>query len=536
MARTYRKEHQTRFLWKVGIGLLAFLALPALSAPLRVAIAQEASNLTPYSPGLPETLLELVYDKLASPSPYLGNARPWLATAIVPEGQDGRTWRIELRDGIRWHDGKAFTAGDVVFTLRYYRDGISNRWTHHVSDTPKLTTIEQLNRLSLRIRCELPCPLFDRVTAADLVILPAHLWSSVAHPNLYRGAVIGTGPYRMVELKPGRFLRLEANPDYFAGTPRVKSIIVSFIRNPATAFAALSAGELDLVAGPVPPELVGSLSRRPGLASLQGGDKGVNAVEVRLNFDRPPLSDPDFRRAIALATRPGEVLQRVVLGQGVPGSFPAPASPWTKPGLTQMGDDPVAAASILDAKGFRDRDGDGFREDAHGRPLRFSLKVTTTEPLHQRAAQVVARQLKAVGLRTRIDLVDPARARALYTTRQFDLMIGDVTPHTLADPDQFMLSVIGGYLWRDGRSYPALEALIKEWRAATTADARIQAGYKLQELHSRAPATLMLYYPRPRYAYRPKAYNRWRFVAGMGVFHKWSLVELFDDAPKWSTP
>ena len=126
----------------------------------------------------------------------------------MPEGDDGRTWRIDVRDGIRWHDGKPFTAGDVAFTFRYYRDGVSNRWTHHISDTPKLTSIEQLNGRSVRIRCQLPCPLFDRVTAADLVILPAHLWHSVDHPHLYHGAIVGTGPYRVSKHAPGRFLRL----------------------------------------------------------------------------------------------------------------------------------------------------------------------------------------------------------------------------------------------------------------------------------------------------------------------------------------
>ena len=67
-----------------------------------MAIPQEVATVTPYSPGVPETLLELVYDKLAGPSPYLANATPWLATAIVPEGSDGRSWRIRLRDNVRW--------------------------------------------------------------------------------------------------------------------------------------------------------------------------------------------------------------------------------------------------------------------------------------------------------------------------------------------------------------------------------------------------------------------------------------------------
>jgi peptide/nickel transport system substrate-binding protein len=525
------------FRFGVGIGLLFCLALSAASAPLRVSIAQDVANLTPYSPGIPDPLLDLVYDKLAAPSPYLGNATPWLATAIVAEGTDGRTWRIQLRDGVRWHDGKPFTADDVVFTFRYYRDGIVNRWTHHVSDTPKLILIEKLDRLSLRIGCQSPCPVFDKVTAADLVILPAHVWQSVKEPNLYRGSLIGTGPYRVTEMASGRFLRLEANAGYFAGPPKVQSILVSFIRNPATAFAALRAGELDLVSAPVPPELVESLSRRPGLALRPGHDPPIYAVEMRLNFDRVPFSDPEFRRAFALAVRPGEILQRVVLGQGVPGHFyPAPGSPWTEPGLRQLGDDPIAAARILDKLGFRDHDGDGFRENRDRTRLQFSLKVSSSEPLHQRAAQVVARQLAAVGLRVRVEIVDPTRVRALYSARHFDLMIAEVTPHNLVDPDQLMVSILGGYLWRAGLHDPEMEALIARWRAASSTQARMQAGFALQRLHGKAPVTLMLYYPKWQYAYRPAAYDQWRAVPGMGVFHKWSFLKFADGVPAWAAP
>lgn len=501
------------------------LAMPAAAQTLRVSIPQEVANVTPYSPGVPETLLELVYDKLAAPSPYLANATPWLAKEIVPEGTDGRSWRIRLRENVRWHDGTPFTSNDVVFTLRYYRDGIANRWTHHISDTPKLTAIEALDRLSLRVRCENPCPSFDKVTAADVVILPAHLWQSVRQPHLYRGPLIGTGPYRVTELAPGRFLRLEANRDYFAGAPRVPHIVVSFIRNPATAFAALRAGELDLVAAPVPPELLASLARQKGLAVRSGGDALLNAVEMRINFDRAPFTDPRFRRAVAYALSPREVLQRVALGHGQPGThYPAPASPWTKPGLEQLADDRREAARILDGLGFRDRDGDGFREDAAGRRVRFGLKVSSSEPLHQRAAQVVARQLGAAGLDVRVEVVDPARIRALYTARQFDFMIAEVTPHNLADPDQLLVSIVGGYLWREGLPDPEMKTRIANWKAASSSTERMQAGFALQELHARAPATLMLYYPSADYAYRPAGYDGWRAVPGLGVFHKWSLL------------
>lgn len=496
----------------------------AKTETLRVAIIEEIGNLTPYSPGVPETLLGLVYDKLAAPAPYLADARPWLAESIMPVGDDGREWRIQLRDGIQWHDEKPFGAEDVAFTFRYYRDGPANRWTHHTNDTPMLEVIEVQNRLSLRVRCADPCPQFDRVTAADIPILPAHLWQGVEHPYRYSGPVVGTGPYRLAVLKPGRYLRLEANPGYFGGAPKIKTLLVSFIRNPATAFAALRAGELDLVAAPVPPELVPPLSRQPDLAVLEGNP--LTAVEIRLNFDRQPFSDPLFRQALALGIKPDEVLARVALGYGRPGShgYPHPESPWTAQRLS-LRSDPAISAIHLETLGFVDRDGDGGREDASGRPLRFSFKISSSEPLHLRAAQVVKRQLKSSGIDLIIEVIDPARHRALFKTRRFDLMIAEISPHGLADPDQFIQSFQSGYLWRAGTSYPLLDTLINDWRQAETAERRLEAGFVLQRFFNRAPTAIVLYYPKSTWAYRPSAFKHWKAIPGLGLFHKWSLVQ-----------
>lgn len=515
---------RTLSIWIAAALFLGCSAEPApQKAAVRVAIAQEVSHLTPYSAAMPDTLLELVYDKLAAPSPYLNDAQPWLAESIVPEGDDGRNWRIRLRDGIRWHDGRPFGADDVAFTFRYFRDGPVNRWTHHTNDTPALVVIEVLDRLSLRIQCKAACPHFNRVTAADVPILPAHLWQGVQHPHRYGGPAIGTGPYRLVALASGRYLRLEANRDYFAGMPRVDGILISTIRNPATAFAALLAGELDLVSAPVPPELVHSLSQQPGLALLQGNP--FNAVEMRINFERPPFSDPAFRHALALALQPNEVLTRVVLGQGLSGNvgYPHPESPWTASNLSQASD-PAAAATRLDELGFLDRDGDGWREDPSGSPLRFSIKVSSSEPLHLRAAQVVARQYEALGILLRVEAVDPARHRAFYSNRQFDLMINEMGPHGLADPDQLAQSFRSGYLWRAGLPYLELDRLLGDWQRATSASIRTDAGFALQRFHNQAPTTMVLYYPHAYWAYRPQAFSHWRTIPGQGLFHKWSLI------------
>jgi peptide/nickel transport system substrate-binding protein len=360
----------------------------------------------------------------------------------------------------------------------------------------------------------------------------------VTEPHLYHGPLVGTGPFRVAEIVPGRFIRLAANRGYFAGTPRVDAIVVTFIRNPTTALAALYAGELDLVAAPVAPELLGSLARHADLAVEAGAAQPLNAIELRLNFDRAPFTDPALRRALALAIRPHEIVQRVALGHGVPGSvgYPPPGSPWSAPGLRQPNDDPAAAKRLFEERGFRDGDGDGWRENANGSTLRLGIKVTSSEVLQLRAAQVVARQLAAVGIRADVEVVDPARLRALYTARQFDLMLGEATAHTLVDPDQLIVSFMTGYLWRHGLPNPRLDAALAQWHAAATPAARTAAGFALQRLHEEAPVVLMLFYARSQFAYRPRAYDGWRGMPGMGVFHKWSLVDFTRVVAPWMQP
>lgn len=511
----------------------AATATATAAAPLRVAIPEQVANLTPYSAGVPEALLDLVYDRLAAPSPYWANAEPWLARAITPEGSAGKAWNIELRAGIRWHDGMPFTAADVAFTLRYYRDGPANRWTHHVSQTPKLETIEERGPLSLRVVCAEPCPLFDKVTAADLPILPAHLWKGVKEPHRYEGKVIGTGPYRMVSMASGRYVRLRANGDYFGGRPKVDEIVVAFIPQPATAFAALYAGEIDLVVARVPPEWIDHLEQRAEL-KLARSPAPLQAVELRLNFDRAPLADHAFRRALTAAIDTEEILARVALGHGQPGrvGLPPPGIPWSAPGLVQASDDPAAARRALEALGFRDLDGDGVREDVAGKPLRLGLSVSN-EPILIRAAQVVARQLAAVGLAIEVEVVDPARLHSLYASRHFDLQIAEKGTHGLVDPDQWLLSHLTDYMWSEGVPYPALEKVIADWRAASTPATRLEAAFALQRLHASAPAIVILYYPEVAQAYRPRAFDGYFPLPGMGIFHKWSLLELRDGAPGW---
>ncbi|MGY2051562.1 ABC transporter substrate-binding protein, partial [Methylobacterium sp. JK268] len=129
---------------------------------------------------------------------------------------DGRSVVWKLKPGVTWHDGKPFTADDVVFTWRYAADPATATTT---SGTYKDLTVEAVDALTVRVLFDKPTPFWAHpLVGSDGMILPRHLFepyigdkSRDAPTNL---APVGTGPYRFVEFRPGDVVRGTRNPDY----------------------------------------------------------------------------------------------------------------------------------------------------------------------------------------------------------------------------------------------------------------------------------------------------------------------------------
>lgn len=501
-------------------------ATPATSTPsarvarLTVAIPQDEGPLNVYTT-FADRLVELVYDKLFAPSPYVDAPQPWLAEKATQ--LDPSTWLVYLRPGISWQDGRPFTAEDVKFTFDAYREGVPTRWTHHVAEVPRIARIEVEDPLRVRFVCAYPCPSLARITFADLPILPQHVWKSVREPGKFTDLPIGTGPYRLVEYKADQAYRFQANESYFKGRPTVDELVMPIIKDPTTAFTALKSGQVDAVARMLPAELIADFKRLSDLKIVATAPLAI--TELRLNYGRVPFNDPDFRRALSLAIDRQALVDTVLLGRGRPGTrgYPHPDSPWTKPDLSTPFD-AAQATRILDNLGFVDRDGDGVRETSPGRPLTFTVKVTASEPAWIRAAELVAKQLAVIGVRLTVQPLDTAAVAKLFSSRDFDLALGDIGPHGVADPDQFIMSHRSGYLWSPKLPYPEFERLFEAWRQTTTVEARKQVSFQMQELFNRQPTSIALWYPEENWAFRPKAFDRWAESPGYGIVHKWSFL------------
>ncbi|TLP44305.1 hypothetical protein FDK21_16035 [Cohaesibacter sp. CAU 1516] len=497
---------------------------PRQAKRLKIGIWNSAGNITTYTIGNSwnDWLLWLAFDKLREPSPYAGKAGNWLATDIRRVSDDARTWEITLRDGVKWHDGSAFSAEDVAFTFDYYRKGPINRWTHHTSALPRFEEIKVLGRLRLRVRAKMPMPNFDLITAADLPILQKKQWQEVDNPRAFTGLAIGTGPYRLVEYKADEFYRYQANPDYWKGKPLVDELILVMIKDPQTLFTALKSGELDGAARSLPPELVNQWRDDPDIEIAKA--PSLWGVWLDINLGRAPFDDRDLRQAIALAINPDAMVRRILLGMGTSGSrgWPHVDSFWTRPDL-RVGYDPVRAKRLLKAHGLVDRDGDGWRDLPGGRPIDWQIKVASNRPLLLRAAQMVMSQLAAVGLRAHVQAVDPASLAAAWKTGRYDFRVMDITPHGLADQDMLALLSKGDNK-RALAPEAEKEAILNRWLKADSRAERLKISHELQAYQNAYPSRVMLWYPDGYFAYRWQSYDNYASSAGYGIFHKYSFL------------
>lgn len=487
---------------------------------LKIAVPTDAGPLNIYTTSV-DFMTELVFDKLFGPSPYVAEPRPWLAESA--EQLDSLNWVVKVRSGVKWHDGTPFTAEDVKFTYEYYRDGPVNRYSHHVSDVPQISTITLLDESTVKFTCAYACPSLKTVTFADLPILAKHIWSKVENPRKYTDLAVGTGPYKLVEYVPDQYYKFEANENFFMGKPAVKTLYMPVIKDQTAMFNSLRSGEIDAAAKSVPPELLDTFK---GAANIKvTTTPELTIAELRTNYEKFPLNIHEFRNALSLAIDRQTITDIVLLKHARPAfkGYPHPDSPWTNPNLSAPFD-AKQSQSIMDSLKLIDRDGDGIRESEDGKKLDIRLAVSSAEPTFIRTAELLKEQFLKVGVNLKVEVMDAGTLAGISSERNFDLIIGNIGAHGVADPDQFIMSHRADYLWKKGLAYPEWDNLFEKWKAESTIEGRKLVSFDMQKLFNRQPTSLALFYPEQNWAYRSDRFDSWIQSPGFGIFHKYSLL------------
>ncbi|WP_197376737.1 ABC transporter substrate-binding protein [Mycolicibacterium baixiangningiae] len=504
---------------------------PTTADTLTVAVSKDSGPLNIFA-GQTDQISELIYDKLLAPSPYVAEPQPWLATDV--RQVNATTWDVDLRDDVTWHDGEPFTADDVAFSFHFMHAAPTGRFTHHVNDTPSISTIEATGATSVRFVCDYACPELGTVTLADLPILPEHVWSKVdpAQAKKVTDLPVGTGPFKLVDYSPTSGYRFEANADYFAGAPTVGELVMPVIPDSSAAFTALRSGQVDAVDRALTPELVDQFSA--------SNDIGVITVspltypEVKLNYTRESFDQHDFRAAMTLAVDRKQMLDVVALGQGRPATqgYIHPDAPFADPDASTPYD-PARAAPLFDKVGWVDADGDGMRENPAGDNAPFQLIVDGGEAPHVRAAELLVEDFAESGIAVEITPLDSGSLADASANMDYDLYIRANSPHAVADSTQFIMSHRSDNLWQHpDLAYPEFDALYEKWKATETNDDRIDAMQEMQKLFNRQPTAIALYYPDEHWAYRGDTFTGWIETPGYGIVHKWSFLpaEVVEEA------
>lgn len=248
------------------------------------------------------------------------NPKPALATSwtVAP---DGKTYRFNLRKGVKWHDGRDFTSADVKFTLLEVLAKLHPRAAPVFKnlglevDTPDASTVV------IKLQ-KAYAPFLSQMTVFDAPMLPSHIYGTGSIPtNPANQRPVGTGPFKFVEWKRGSSITLERNPNYWDGDkPFLDKIIFQIIPQGTNRVPALQTGEIDA--------LLDFYAPKPEIPRLLADKalavrKGVNIPAIwfmMFNVKSPLLSNKDVRHALAFAIDRQRLVKQVMGGIARPGA------------------------------------------------------------------------------------------------------------------------------------------------------------------------------------------------------------------------
>ena len=408
----------------------------------------------------------IFYEPLASWDPD-GNLSPVLA-AEIPTAQngglskDGKTIAWKLKKDVQWHDGKPFTADDVVFNWEYAADPATAAYS---IATYKDIKVEKIDSYSVRVILSKPTPFWaDAFVGVRGMILPKHVFepfkgakSREAPANL---KPVGTGPYRFVDFKPGDIVKGELNPNYHvANRPFFDTLEMKGGGDAVSAArAVIQTGEFDYAWNlQVEDEILKRMEQggKGKVDIVAGGDiehiqcnftdpwKEVDGERSSIKTKHPFLSDPAVRQALNLVVDRAAIQESIYGRTGISTAnyLNAPARFQSKNSKWEFNVD--KANQILDAAGWK-RGGDGIREKG-GVKLKMVYQ-TSINASRQKTQQVVKQAAGKAGIDMEIKSVtasvyfssDPANLDT-YPHFSTDIQMYTTTM-TQPDPELFMIA------------------------------------------------------------------------------------------------
>ena len=390
---------------------------------------------------------------------------------IVPDLAESWSWNADqtkltfkLRSGVKWHDGKPFTAKDVKCTW----DAVSGKGDEKsdlIRKNPRKVWYNNLKEVTVGSDIEVtftlnrPQPSFLSMLAAGY----SPVYACHVSGRDMRSKPIGTGPFKVVDFKRNEAIKLVRNPDYWKkGRPYLDAIDWKIVPNRSTRMLGFAAGEFDMTFdSDVTFPLLNDIKNQKPDAVCEGRPSNVNQ-NILINPEAPPFDKPEVRRAIALSIDQKPFNDILFQGHALSGAamLPPPAGVWgmpkemlqTLPGFaTDVEKSRAEARKIME--------GLGYTKD---KPLK--VKVSTRNiAIYRDPAVILIDQLKHVNIEAELEPIDTT---VWYTKIQRkDYQLGmNLTGLGVDDPDTAFYENFYSTSDRNYTSYknPEIDKLIEQ--------------------------------------------------------------------------
>lgn len=411
--------------------------------------------------GSSENIIRLIFSGLTTIDAPTQKVLPALAESWSVDS-DKKTWTLKLRQGVRWSDGEPFTADDVVFTWNdlVYNPDIVNVTVDAFRINGKDFTISKVDEFTVRVVTpEAYAPFLENFGTRQ--ILPKHILAKEVASKRFEAAygvnwspnqIVGSGPFRIKQFKPGEYTLLERNPYFWMvdskGTrlPYLDMVVYSVVPDWNTMSLRMLKGESNVYERVRPDELdrfkQEEASGRFKVVDLGIGTEtlffcfnqntNINSKTGRPHVDQKKLKwfrNTKFRQAMSYAVDRESISRSIYSGRAKPnyGYVTEANFKWFNPTIRQFPYDPRKAKALLAEIGIQDRNGDGLLEDADGNIIEFVFNTNTGNNIRDRMAVLIQDDLKKLGI------------KLIYQPIEFNALIDKL--QTSFDFDCFLLSM-----------------------------------------------------------------------------------------------
>jgi peptide/nickel transport system substrate-binding protein len=429
--------------------------------------------------------------------------------SIVPElatswssNEEGTELTFPLRQGVKWHDGKPFSAQDVKCTW----DLLSGKASEKLRINPRKSWYSNVEEVTtngnyeVTFRLKRPQPALLALLASGWApIYPCHV-----SPRDMRSRPIGTGPFKFVEFKPNEVIRVTRNPDYWKeGRPYLDGIEWAIIKDVSTRNLAFIAGKVDLYSPHnITIPIVKAIKSQAPQAICEVAPTNVNRTLI-INRDKAPFDNADLRRAMSLTLDRKAFIDIITEGQGDIGGtmLPGPEGVWSMPPellKTLPGYDPDVGKNRAEARKILEKLG-------YGPDKRLAVTVSTRNVSGYRdAAVILIDQLKEIYIDGQLETVDTTQWYPKIMRKDFTVGL-NVSESAVDDPDQQFYE---NYVCTAERNYtgycsPEVDQLVDRQSAESDKEKRKRLVWEIERRLAQDGARPVIFYPRQATCWHP---------------------------------